>query len=611
MTEIVEFGTRSDANMVRDEHADHLTGRFDRRFAKVELADDVPEDVEAEIRGIAADGRADREGGAGHVELTDGEKRRVGPFRGDNNYRKATAVKAAFLDAGIDDWEAHYDPELQVDENTSRIEEIRQQQTGADVSDGPTEQERLAKEANAVQRVDGEGCDHARNMCQHGDPDACEFLAEDCGADETEVSSLLDFAEAVPYDRLDGETKGALSRSWTGYKTAVRRLDGLLNEVQREFRNAERAAAAIDAIEEGVSDINTDRFEALEGHHRTLLNLYGSHDDRLHGQPGHGRDPTDADLQERAPDRPAPRKPDALQNAPVREPRLDVDTTQLQIDDGHPSEINGWTKTEATDDRVRYSRYFGHRERHIFLDRGDSPADFLIRVGSSVVHQNESADPENKLSERTALEKATDLANEELTDKYDRSWVLEQDWYTPLPPTREVDLDRLNPGEKHLDGDRAPFDALGVTLRPSDQVRITFRGEEHEGPVLSSTADAFIFDSGPLGRLKIDSEGTVHEKMSGQYLPGGQLDNIEQVQQFGDDHHVDDLDPDDGLGQFGVEPDEGSDGPSEEHRRAQNRGYVRSGSRGFDDDASARDGLGQFAATGGEETLDSYEETDA
>ncbi|TKX54478.1 hypothetical protein EXE42_08285 [Halorubrum sp. SP3] len=406
MTEIVEFGTRADANAVRDDHADHLTGRFDRRFAKVELADDIPDDVEAEIRGIAADGRADREGGAGHVELTDGEKRRVGPFTGSNNYRKATAVKAAFLDAGIDDWEAHYDPTLTADENTGRIEEVRQQQTGADVSDGPTEQERLQKEADAAQRVDGEGCDHARNMCQHGNPDACEHLAEDCGADETEISSLLDFAEAVPYKHLDGETKGALSRSWRGYKTSVRRLAGLLDEVQREFRNAERAAAAIDAIEEGISDADTERFEALEGHHRTLLNLYGSHDDRLHGQPGRGRDPTDIDLAERAPDRPAvPERPDAL--------------------------------------------------------------------GGSA----------------------------------------------------------------------------------------------------------------------------------------GSDDTSEQL--LRDDRHVDDPDPDDGLGRFGVEPEEGRDGPSEEHRRAQNRGYARSGSRGFDEGASARDGLGQFAATGGEETLDNYEETDA
>ena len=396
---VVEFGTRADANAVRDDHADHLTGRFDRRYSKVELDDDVPDDVEARIRGIAADGRADREGGAGHVELTDGEKRRVGPFSGSNNYRKATAVKAAFLDAGIDDWEAHYDPELQADENTARIEEIRQQQTGADVSDGPTEQERLAKEANAAQRVDGEGCNHARDMCKHGNAEACEHLAEDCGADETEITSLLDFAEAVPYDRLDGEVKGALSRSWSGYKVSVKRLATLLEQVQAEFRHAERAAAAIDAIEEGVSDVNTERYRALEGHHRTLLDLFRSHDDRLHGQPGHGRDPTDADLSSRAPDRrPIPERPEEV-TAP--------DTSPL------------------VDDR-------------------DEP----------------------------------------------------------------------------------------------------------------------------------DAEGTLHA--------------------YGES-----------------EPGPARDSPSEEHRRAQNDGYLRSGSSGLDDDASARGGLGQFAATGGEQTLDTYEEADA
>ena len=241
MTGIVEFGTRADANTVRDEHADHLTGRFDRRFGKVELADDVPEDVEAEVRGIAADGRADREGGAGHVELTDGEKRRVGPFTGDNNYRKATAVKAAFLDAGIDDWEAHYDPELTADENTGRIKQVRQQQTGADVSDGPTETETLQKEADAAARVEGEECGHAFDYCESGDWDACEFLVESCGLDRDEAEQLTETAdESVGEDpqAMTGEAYGALSKLWNQYRTGLadaKEAAAGINEVRRQF----------------------------------------------------------------------------------------------------------------------------------------------------------------------------------------------------------------------------------------------------------------------------------------------------------------------------------------------------------------------------------------
>jgi len=495
---VVEFGTRADANTVRDDQADHLTGRFDRRYSKVELVDDVPDDVEAEIRGIAADGRADRESGAGHVELTDGEKRRVGPFTGDNNYRKATAVKAAFLDAGIGDWEAHYDPELQADENTARIEQIRQQQTGADVSDGPTEQERLAKEANAAQRVDGEGCNHARDMCQHGDPDACEFLAEECGADETEVSSLLDSAEAVPYDHLDGEVKGALSRSWSGYKVSVKRLAGLLDEVQREFRNAERAAATIDAIEEGISDINTEQFNALEGHHRTLLDLYGSHDDRLHGQPGHGRDPTEADLAARAPEQPpVPEQPDAV-----------------TVTDAEPRSVGVWEHEETTETVAGEERpaHEWTNER----DRMDGGTEMVI------------AGPTNEDPDvyRVNVGNLDNLESEQIARGTNWNRVLAEavEWV-----------------ETHPDG--APPGFFGTALV--------------------------------------------------------------------DDRHVDGAGGGDGLGRFGVEADEGSEAPSEEHRRAQNRGYVRTGSRGFDDDASAREGLGQFAATGGEETLDNFEETDA
>ncbi|WP_058366390.1 hypothetical protein [Haloparvum sedimenti] len=608
MTEVLEFGTRADANSVRDDHAEHLTGRFDRRFAKAELEDDVPDDVEAEIRGIAADGRADRATGAGQVELTDAEKDRLGPFTGSNNYRKAAAVKGAYLGAGIDDWGAYYDPELTADENIGRIEEVRQQQAGADVRDGPTEQEMLDKEADAAARVDDEECDHARNKCKNGAPGACEHLQHECGISETEVTTLLDHTEQVPFEYVDGTTKGALSRAWDGYTAAVRSLSGLLDDLEREFQHAERAAEAINAIEQGISDAETERFDALEGHHRALLNLYNRHDHTDHGQPGHGRDPTDDELQERAPDPPEPRKPDALTNDSTRKPRLDVDTTQLQVDDGHPTEINGWTKIKATDDHVRYSRYFGDREWKIFLDRGDTPSDFRIKIGATVVHKNGTSDPEDKLSERTALEKATKLANEELERQYDRTRLHHQDWYTPMPPTREADFDRLNPGERYLDGDRAPFEALGVTLEPSDRVRISFRGEDYEGPVLSSTAEAFIFDSGSLGRLKVDQRRTVHEKMSGQYLPGGQLDAIERVQRFADNRHVEDSDG--GLAEFGVEATTGADGPSEEHRRAQNQGYLRGGSRGFAEDASARDGLGQFAATGGEETLDTYENDD-
>lgn len=241
MTEIVELGTRSDANAIRDDHADHLTGRFDRRFAKVELADDVPDDVEAEIHGIAADGRADREGGAGQAELTDGEKRRIGPFTGSNNYRKAAAVKGAYLDAGIDDWEAYYDPELTADENTGRIDEVRQQQTGADVSDGPTEAEALQKEAGAAARVEGEECGHAFDYCESGDWDACEFLVESCGLDQDEAEQLTETAdETVGEDpqAMTGEAYGALSKLWNQYRTGLaeaKEAAAGINEVRRQF----------------------------------------------------------------------------------------------------------------------------------------------------------------------------------------------------------------------------------------------------------------------------------------------------------------------------------------------------------------------------------------
>ena len=111
----------------------------------------------------------------------------------------------------------------------------------------------------------GEECDHAHDHCQHGDPDACEFLSEACDYDEDEVARILDDSDASDEREIEGEAAGAMARSWQGYKAGIARLERELDDALEAKRNAEQAAASINAIraDHGQDPIELERLEEL------------------------------------------------------------------------------------------------------------------------------------------------------------------------------------------------------------------------------------------------------------------------------------------------------------------------------------------------------------
>lgn len=261
----IEFGTKAGADDAREEHEQYICPvDDDARLKTVAFVSDLPDRVRDQLEAGAQAGRVERDVGPGQAELTDGEKRRLGPFTGSNNYLKATSVKALLLDNGISDWEAYYDPKLSVDEHRHQLGDWRADQSGGDVRDGPSKEDRK-RDAKKREQSHGEGCDHARDHCEHGDAGACEFLTSHCGMDDDEVQALL--SDDVPdrEEEIGGEALGALGRAWQGYKAGIARFDRELDDATEAKQNAEQAAAAINAIraDYGQEPLEFERLESL------------------------------------------------------------------------------------------------------------------------------------------------------------------------------------------------------------------------------------------------------------------------------------------------------------------------------------------------------------
>lgn len=256
----IEFGTKSGADAAREEYAEHLCADDDRRLKTVEFADSTPDLVRDQLEAGAQTGRAERAEGSGQADLTDAEKNRIGPFSPPNYYAKAASVKALLRDNGVSDWEAWYDPTLSVDEHKSSVLPQAKQAGGGDrIEDDGPDREAAARAEKAASSQ----CDHAEDHCQHGDQGACEFLRESCGLDEEEVSALLSEQPRADGDAITGEAAGALGRAWQGYKAGIQRLDRSLSAATDAKKNAEHAAAAVNAIR-ADHDQDPMEFERLE-----------------------------------------------------------------------------------------------------------------------------------------------------------------------------------------------------------------------------------------------------------------------------------------------------------------------------------------------------------
>jgi hypothetical protein len=235
MSREIEFGTREAANDARDLVEDqYLTGRYDRRYATIEVVDDTPEGLLEELEDLAATSRAEQEGGAGQADLTDGERRRFDFSREGINIPKLRSIKAIMLDAGVSDWTAHVDPTLRVQEHYD-VAETAVQEGGGERLDAEDSDDEIR--ARHRRQAEGAKCDHALDHCADGDGDACDFLVDVCGFDREEAERLVTASEDDDAE-LTGEAYGALSKLWNQYKAAI--------------SDAKSAAAGINGVREEV-----------------------------------------------------------------------------------------------------------------------------------------------------------------------------------------------------------------------------------------------------------------------------------------------------------------------------------------------------------------------
>ncbi|MFB6302783.1 MAG: hypothetical protein ABEH78_07990 [Haloferacaceae archaeon] len=307
MSEAVEFGTKADADAARKENDEWVCpGDDDRRKKTVHFVSDTPDRVLDSIRAEADESRhAEAQGLPLAPPLSEGVREKIsdlggfdGPAQTTITWRKAKAIYAR---EGHPEWFGddigaltdYDDPsegaEQQIESRRRGIGGIEAGATG----DGggarnvgeEDERARRREERAAKQQQAGE-CDHARDHCEHGDPDACEFLAEVCGLSESQVADIMGSDADGPRGEsatgekteewtadLDGPTLGALHRALQGYQGAVNEADRHLKEAREAWENANQAARAIQSIREEHGQPPQD-FERMEDVQGWLIDFY-------------------------------------------------------------------------------------------------------------------------------------------------------------------------------------------------------------------------------------------------------------------------------------------------------------------------------------------------
>lgn len=261
----VDFGSLDAARAARDRWEEHLCSDDDGRLTSVTFSSDVPDDVLDRARRDAADSLAEQESGPGQADLTDHERDRIDFSKGRANVPWAQSIKAIAADEGVSDWTAHVDPTLTVDEHREVMANAGGGGQRMDSEDSAREQA-----GRHARRAQDSECDHARGHCVRGDPEACEFLTDTCGFDEDEVDDILARREPerpdVQEPELTGKEKGALKRSWNGYKAAVDRVAEAMETLVDEWEHAQQAGRSINAVRKGVGQepIHFDRLEELQ-----------------------------------------------------------------------------------------------------------------------------------------------------------------------------------------------------------------------------------------------------------------------------------------------------------------------------------------------------------
>jgi hypothetical protein len=276
MTEI-KFGYKSGADRYREEYPEYICSDDDARLKTVTFTSDAPEWLLDQARLDADEGRTEVETDSVTASLTEGERERireVGGFDGNVSHFNWQSAKGVFAREGmVQTFGEHigklardYDDPIEGAEQ--EVERNKRGEGGAvgGIRDVGEERERAqASQQEAIKAQKSSECDHAADHCEHGDPEACEFLRNACGYDEEEVARILDEDTSADDDEITGKAAGALGRAWGGYKGAITRLDREVSDVVESKREAERAAAAINAIrrDHGQDPMEFERLEEL------------------------------------------------------------------------------------------------------------------------------------------------------------------------------------------------------------------------------------------------------------------------------------------------------------------------------------------------------------
>lgn len=266
MSIATEFGSKGGADSAREEWADWVCPLDDdKRTKTVHWVSDIPDELLEQIETSATEDRAAREVSIGQAELTDAERKRIDFSAPRANVPWAKSIKGLAEHHGVSDWTAHLDSTLTVDEHRQVMREAGQQGGG-----GPNEadQRDVERAVRAAGREQAEGCDHARDHCENGDQEACEFLSMGCGYDEREIEAILNPpSEEGAEGPLEGPALAALDRAWNGYKGAVTDLEAALEEAHTNWHHAQQAAKAINAIGEQheQEELHFERLEDLQG----------------------------------------------------------------------------------------------------------------------------------------------------------------------------------------------------------------------------------------------------------------------------------------------------------------------------------------------------------
>jgi len=169
-----DLARRDVANEVRDQlleeiGEDVLATTDDRRLSVVELAEDACRDAEIIVENTAEDMQAATRT-IGQAKLTDDERDRLDFTK--RSVFHARASKAVIQDAGVDDWTAIYDPQVEdpaahrdlVEQNRESISGDRMDNDDGQVTTISQEQAASEQEKQAIR------------YAQDGDQDAREYL---------------------------------------------------------------------------------------------------------------------------------------------------------------------------------------------------------------------------------------------------------------------------------------------------------------------------------------------------------------------------------------------------------------------------------------------------